>query len=352
MRKKLLRLLVVALVIAGGVTIATSSSNAAVSREARAVSRGVEKRNPVKFWTWARVAKARPRDFVFDASMGAFRPARSHRTMRKVVSDGFPNTGSSWTSGGRVVGTTGRVFFAMGSQYYSCSASVVNDDATSGRSLIVTAAHCVYDETNDAWATNWIFVPNYDSSPARFTGSGSFCDDTAYGCWTAQSLVAPKVFADQPSFNGTAVLHDYAFAVVGTGGRTNTQLDSQVGAQAIGFTFRDNEANTWMFGYPAQGRYKGSDLVFCSGYLGYDRLTLWGTYRLACGMTGGASGGPWFSPFTDTGTSVGTGTIFSVTSYGYGGTKALYGSFFGDETSNMFSVAKSIAPGNSLYVQP
>lgn len=353
MRRKYLRLLVVALLVAGGLTIASSASNAAPSAATGAVARATDGRNAVKFWTWARVNRAKPRDFVFDAALGSFRPARSNKSMkRRIGAESFPNLGASWTAGGTVAGTTGRVFFVLGTSYYSCSGSVVNDGSTPNRSLIVTAAHCAYDETRDVWATNWIFVPDYDSSPARFTSSGSFCDDTKYGCWAAQSLVVSKVFADQPSFNGTAVLHDYAFAVVPQGGKKTSQLDAEVGGQSIGFTTREFEADTWMFGYPAQGRYRGTDLMYCSGLLAYDRLTNWGTYRLPCRMTGGASGGPWFSPFTDTGTSAGTGTIFSVTSYGYGGTKALYGSFFGNETQQMFATAKLASAGNVLWEQP
>lgn len=350
MRHKYLKLIVAALVVAGGVVVASSASNAAAERTSMAPTVSASgSRNPAKFWTWARVRKATPRDFVFDRSTGSFRSARRQKAMRL---DMFTNLGASWTSGGAVATTTGRVFFALGTNYYSCSGTVVDDNGTSNRSVVVTAAHCAYDETRDIWATNWIFVPDYDSSPAAFTTSGSFCESTTYGCWSAKSLVVPKTFADQPSFNDTAVKHDYAFAVVSLGGTKNTHLDAEVGDQAIDFTTRDNEANTWIFGYPAQGKYRGNDLVYCKGLLGWDPALDWSTYRLPCRMTGGASGGPWFSPFVDSGQSVGTGTIFSVTSYSYGGSKALYGSIFGAETQQMLAVAFTIAPGNSLFQQP
>lgn len=349
MRRKYLKLIVVSLLIAGGIAVVSGTSQASPGPLARDLRSRVV--NPsdnsatIRFWTKARLRKAVSRDFAFNPASRMFRRAPSTR----FNTDMFTDLGSSWTSGGPVLKTTGKVFFALGTQYYVCSGSVVDDGAISNRSIVVTAAHCAYDERNNVWASNWMFVPDYDSSPASLTTSGSFCDDTSYGCWTARSLVVPRVYASQPSFNDIAVKHDYAFAVLEAGGKSNTQLDAEVGSQAIGFTKAGFESQSWLFGYPAQGRYKGNDLMFCKGLLGYDRALDYETYRLPCRLTGGSSGGPWFFPFQGTGSSVGTGTIFSVTSYGYVGYKALYGSIFGTETLNMFITSLSIGSGNMLY---
>lgn len=351
MRRRYLRFVVAALLVAGGVAVASSTSQAAAPSTGNGVSAGVSRIvNPgnnsvIRFWTKARIKKAKPRDIVFNPATRRFKVAPS----RKFKLDSTTNLGSSWTAGGRVLKTTGKVFFAMGTQYYVCSGSVVDDGLAADRSLVLTAAHCAYDETNNVWATNWMFVPDYDSSPADLTTSGSFCEDTVYGCWTARSLVVPRVFASQPSFNGTAARHDYAFAVVGAGGKSATQLDAEVGVQAVGYNTRDLESTTLLFGYPSQARYKGKDLMYCRGYLGFDRVLDYETYRLPCRLTAGSSGGPWFSPFEESGPSVGTGTIFSVTSYGYTGIKALYGPFFGSETLQMFALSLSLASGNVLY---
>src|SRR4051794_23014752 len=158
----------------------------------------------VDFWTNDRVAQAIPRDFDFDAKTHSFRPAG-----KPVVggasggSTGTTIVGSSWTAGGEVLKTTGKVLFAMGGTYYVCSASVA-DDTVSGRSIILTAGHCAIDESTGQFATNWMFVPDYDTAPVSLTTSGSFCATTSLGCWTASALVVAKGFATAGSFNDQA----------------------------------------------------------------------------------------------------------------------------------------------------
>ena len=55
---------------------------------------------------------------------------------------------SGWTSGGDVLKAAGRLMFRMGGGNYVCSATAVTDNAITGRSLIITAGHCVYDQPN------------------------------------------------------------------------------------------------------------------------------------------------------------------------------------------------------------
>ena len=52
----------------------------------------------------------------------------------------------------------GRILFTMGSSDYICSGTVVAD-GVSGRSIVLTAAHCVYDDSNKAFATNGWGIP-------------------------------------------------------------------------------------------------------------------------------------------------------------------------------------------------
>lgn len=297
----------------------------------------------VKFWTNKRIAAAVPRDFVLNPRTRRMEPRRKPVNPDVVI-------GASWEGDGVVAESTGKVFFSLGTSYYSCSASVVND-AVSSRSVIITAGHCAYDEVNNEFAENWMFVPAYDANPSSFNPNGQFCATTTYGCWVAQSFVVSNEFASAPNFNVTAAQHDYAFVVVGGGSKSGAQLDITVGAQSLDTSGKvEFETLTWIFGYPSAGRYKGKDLVYCLNLLNYDgRFGVdWSTYKLACGMTGGSSGGPWFRQFSVTEPTNGMGIIFSVTSYGYGGTKNLYGPVFDTEVAEMMQVA-STTNSNVVY---
>lgn len=63
---------------------------------------------------------------------------RSERT-EPIVSE------AEWTKGGEIVGSTGRIYYSSYGVDYACTGTVIKDHK-SGRSLIVTAAHCVWDD--------------------------------------------------------------------------------------------------------------------------------------------------------------------------------------------------------------
>ena len=307
-------------------------------------SRAAEHARVVNFWTPDKVARAVPRDNMLTASQ----PLAG-----KKPGGGSGSTsilGSSWTGGGEVADTTGKVLFALGSNYYVCSASVINDGGIEARSLILTAGHCVADAATNTFATNWIFIPNYDAMPARLDASRNFCEQTLYGCWVADVLIASNSFVTAGSF-GAGVLYDYAFAVVSVGGKSGTpgtpgalQLDETVLSQNVEFeTTPSVGINTHLFGYPASGKYKGNDLVYSVGPLGTDQRTTNQTYRVASDMTGGSSGGPWFREFVN-----GRGMIFSVTSYGYSGERALFGPKLNAEAWGMFQLAKTTTDAGTI----
>ena len=300
----------------------------------------------VAFWTNARVAQAVPRDFEADPANGRFslspRAKGGSPSANRKPGAGSTVVGASWTAGGEVLRTTGKVLFAMDGSYWVCSATVA-EDAVATRSIILTAGHCAYDETNHAFATNWMFVPDYDSAPAPLDTAGNFCASTSLGCWTASSLVVAKGFATAGGFNTQATLHDYAFAVVGAGGKTGSQLDTATGGgHPIQFSTVANNTDTYLFGYPAAGKYHGTDLVYSRGPLGTDPYNSNLTYRVVSDMTGGSSGGGWYAPF-----SGGSGTLMSVNSYGYSGVTAMHGPKLNAETQSMFNTAGS-ATANTI----
>jgi hypothetical protein len=223
----------------------------------------------------------------------------------------------------------------MGGSGWVCSGTALGD-SRSTYSLVITAGHCVYDESSggglSGFATNWLFIPQFDSNPT-FT-----CANTAFGCWTAQALVVNNGFATAGGFNTQATHYDWGFAVVPGGGNANSQLDTAVGTFGYSATAMPGNTVVDAFGYPAAQKYHGNDLVYCQGPIGFDANSGNTNYKLACGMTGGSSGGPWFSGFNATGNS---GTIQSLNSYGYSGQSNMYGPIFNNTTTQTYNAANS-----------
>lgn len=297
----------------------------------------------IDFWTPERVAQAVPRDFYFDPASGRYTLAKPPGTPGGGPGggggDGSAVTGASWNGGGTVADTTGKVLFSLGTSYYVCSASLVVDGRT-GESLVLTAGHCVYDNApGGGFAGNWMFIPNYDAAPAALTTDGTFCGATLYGCWTASALVVHSGFANAGGFNEQAIVHDFAFAVLGLGGKEGNTLAESLGTQNIEFTDVASGTKVYAFGYPHASPYDGTDLVYCAGGVGFDTQLSNKTYKLGCDMTGGASGGPWFKGFSE---SSGQGTLISVNSYKYrNDKKSMYGPKFNSDTLALYNVANS-----------
>jgi hypothetical protein len=228
------------------------------------------------------------------------------------------------------------VLFTLGGVNYICSASVVDDASDPSYSVIVTAAHCAYDEVDDLFATNWVYYPSFDTSPTYA------CAQATYGCWPARALVVHHGFADQEGFNGIAVQYDWAFAVVPAGGNgTPLQVDS-FGAYAVDTTTTSGPNPGWAFGYPAAGKYNGLDLTYCKGSIGTDPFNNNLNWKIGCDMTGGSSGGPWLKDTNNPGTSA--GSVFSVNSYTYSGVKAMHGPKFNANTTASYNAAKDADP--------
>ncbi len=146
-----------------------------------------------------------------------------------------------------------------------------------------------------------MFIPEFDAG-----GSYWDCSTTKWGCWTATELVAHQSFINAGSYNTTATRYDYAFGVVGAGGKGNTQLDATVGSFPIAFSGVSANAQMYAFGYPAGAPYNGTDLIYCAGKIAADFFNANQTWGMVCNMTGGASGGPWFSGFNE---ATGSGTL-------------------------------------------
>ena len=279
-----------------------------------------------KYWTAERIANAKPRDFV-RTDAGKFVP-------KAKPGGSGSGTGASWTGGGPVVQRTGKVLFTMDGGNWVCSASAIGD-SRSTHSLVLTAGHCAYDEVNRAFATNWTYVPSFDTAPT-FT-----CAQATYGCWTASGLVVHNGYATAGGFNTQATLHDFAFAIVGAGGKTSSQLDA-LGTYGIAYPAISTGGTVHAFGYPAAGKYHGNDLTYCTGPTFNDQYNGNQTWGIACNMTGGSSGGPWLAGFTNT-----AGTATSLNSYGYSGIRNMYGPKFNSNTQAFYNRANTTT-GNSI----
>ena len=298
----------------------------AVAATAGAAGHGQSERERVlAFWTKERLQSAVPRDFV--RTGGGFVPAARPPS----GGSGGSVTGASWTKQGAILKGSGKVYFVIGSSAYVCSGSVATDHR-SGKSLVLTAGHCAYDEAKRQFVTDWLFIPEYDTNPTL-----GDCTTTTYGCWTADALVVHNGFATAGSFNQQATIHDFAFAVVGAGGKSGSaQLDSTVGSFGITYSGIGAGQKLYAFGYPAAGKYHGNDLTYCAGNIATDSLNDDLTWGMACGMTGGSSGGPWLSSFNET---TGVGTLSSLNSYGYSGIKNMYGPQFNGDTQDVYNAA-------------
>jgi hypothetical protein len=304
--------------------------------------------NAISYWTTERMASAQSREFVF--AIGASRaslvsappfsaagkgprstptpsptPTPTPTTPSGALS---PTTGTSWNTGGLALSATGKVFFTMNGKNYVCSGAVVTDTRLD-YSLVLTAGHCAYDQTARLFATNWLFVPAYDLTP-----NPSSCSVTVYGCWTASALVVHSGFAGAGGFTSAATTRDWAFAVIGSGGKSNSQLDVTVGSFPLTTTSLSTGWTAVAFGYPAAAPYNGQDLIYCAGAAGQDSSNANLTWSLPCTMTGGSSGGPWMSGF-----SVDRGALSSVNSYRYSGSTNMYGPKFNTYTTSTLNAA-------------
>jgi V8-like Glu-specific endopeptidase len=233
-----------------------------------------------------------------------------------LLGGGGGTGGSTYTKGGTVVNTSGKVFFTMGGTDYMCSGSSI---AAANRSLVQTAGHCVNAGPGE-FATNFVFVPAYRDGQAPF------------GVFPAQRLHTTSQWSDHGDLS-----YDVGYAVVSP--VNSRSLADTVGAQGVGFNL-SRGAHMHAFGYPATGPYDGSKLAWCSGVVSQDTQ---GTsdQGMKCNMTGGSSGGPWFINY-DEGTGV--GTLNSLNSFKYstlgllGGNK-MFGPYFGSVIQSLYDTA-------------
>ena len=226
-------------------------------------------------------------------------------------------TNSPWVNGGVVQEAAGRIYFEMPGNArwkgpwsgYVCSGTVVSDNA-SGKSTILTAAHCVYDDANGAYARNVLFIPNQ----AGTTGSGTDrnCDNDPIGCWAASYGVVDTSWTQNVFPNN--VEWDSAYYVVDdsgshSGNGADVALDAAVTAMSIQWTLPALNDVTHGLGYSYSD---DPQFMYCAEEMTTEGAVNW--WLPSCDLSGGSSGGPWVQPMNE---STGNGPVISVNSWGY-----------------------------------
>lgn len=267
-------------------------------------------------------------------------------------------TNSEW-SGGRAVQTAmGRIYFEMPTkpnwkgpwQGFVCSGTVVTDTAgaDTGGSIILTAAHCVYDDTNKAFARNVLFIPNQTET----TGSGTDlnCNNDPLGCWVPSFGVVDTKWTTHVFPNN--IEWDYAYYVVNDSGAHTGEddlgaLDSAAGSLAIQFNpvpFYDDgtdgsgSANfTHALGYSYD---QDPNFMYCAEDMTMEGTVNW--WLPSCELSGGSSGGAWVQPMDEI---EGTGPVVSVNSWGYTTSPGMAGPMLDSTASCLFDVAESFSFG-------
>lgn len=163
---------------------------------------------------------------------------------------------------------------------------------TVARSLVLTAAHCLYDQKAGEFFADVSFVPSQTWNDPQ---SASPTDVTApEGVWQARNWWVPEGYRD-----GTVDLDWGLIEIEPQGGR---HIGDVVGAFPIqtGISFVSG-TRIWSTGYPASGWWATTDgrlgrgqyacdTTWHGGWLQYEGgVELW----ITCPMNGGASGGPW-----------------------------------------------------------
>ncbi|MFB6941323.1 trypsin-like serine peptidase [Streptomyces sp. NPDC056237] len=201
----------------------------------------------------------------------------------------------------------GKVFFDSPEGSMVCSGTVVKDPKNPGRSnLVWTAGHCVHAGSKGGWYRNIVFVPAYNDKgrSAAALESAQPREIAPYGAyWADWATTSGEWLADGGPTGGEGAPYDYAVLHVKPERGTKSLEESVGNALPVDFDapeiLRISAMGAW--GYPAAPPYDGLIMHKCVDRPG--RLSINPStptmYRIGCTMTGGSSGGGWFSKGAD-----------------------------------------------------
>jgi hypothetical protein len=299
----------------------------ACSGEAAAGAVWVERtsaREAGNFWTLARMRAAKPVELARPGrqirSGGRHGHRKPHRLAARAGAFGsdFELVADPTAPEFRVHGALFLSFGIFG--YGRCSGTAVR---SRNQSVVVTAAHCL---NSGGRRGRWfdgktVFVPAYRYGQRPF------------GVFPARWIDTTEQWRGSGSEN-----FDVGALVVGPN-EAGEKLNEAVGGAGIAFNLRARQTFD-VHGYPSEDPFDGETQRICRGtrFLGHDAnsFAFPGPLNLAvaCGLTGGASGGGW---------TIEGGTLNGVTDYGYfDQSSPAFGAYFGKEVARLYDRARKV----------
>jgi hypothetical protein len=316
--------IVAALLAAGLGSWAASAQAARIVPESQA-------RQAMRFWTPARMKRARPLDGLRAGAPSIVPTAeQAVASSPHVVPPLAPSGDTAGASSASetvldptlpLTRTNGVIFIVLGPFALGrCSGTSVN---APNFSVVFTAAHCIRGggPRGDWFPLRWVFVPGYRYGQRPF------------GVFPAKWMETTRLWRMTGSQN-----FDVGAVVVSRneGGR---RLGKVVGGTGIAWGLKPRQVFD-VHGYSAEPPFDGETQQLCAQtpFLGHDPSSFLvpGPLNLAveCEVTGGASGGGW---------TIEGNVLNSITSYGYGGESNIdFGPYFGKEVGRLYSRARQV----------
>lgn len=216
--------------------------------------------------------------------------------------------GVPWPGG--AVRTVGKVVsFLPGGVDRVCSGALV--DAPNG-SVVATAAHCINSPEEPRIPEETYFLPGFDDGPRSRPAIRK-------AGWKARAVwPAPGWDVGRPLRK--ILPYDWGFLVLARRGGRTAEAAHGANRLRFGAASRSRRPDRLLaLGYPEASPFDGGTLQYCAGgvTVADGPETNAGDFVLSpCGLTQGASGGPWLTGFDP---EEETGTIVAVTTVGGSG---------------------------------
>lgn len=309
-------------------TLATPPASAAPS--ALASSSALAAQRALRFWTPARMRRARPltvnpagrgRLANPQASAGGS-PETPHRVAARAPADRLAGASSTFQPvvDPTLPGTSqnGAIFIPLGGgELARCSGTSVN---APNLSVVITAGHCVHD-AGQWFDRKWVFVPGYHDGERPF------------GVFPARWIGTTPQWLSSSNEN-----FDVGAAVVSRNER-GQRLAAAVGADGIAWGLPPSQVFD-VYGYPVAPPFDGASQRICAQtpFEGHDVASFFwpGPLNMAvqCNVTGGASGGGWV---------ISGGLLDGITTYGYPtDPNTDFGPYFGRAVAQLYGEASRV----------